>query len=382
MRARSLAAKLLLRCALVLLALALITLPPSIGLLSTGERPAPYLQFPLTPHSLALPGFSWPIFGGYALAIGLTLAPFLIRLASGPPSTYRASRSRSFPWWGWLGAGLLLAAWMLAWNAIPTAPSIRRHTFTGLWLGFIVLASAMTLRRCGHCLLTDAPGRLLALFPASAVFWWLFEYLNQYIGNWHYVQLNASSPGMVDLFSSLPFSTVLPAVITTRDLLATFPGLSRGLDQWWQPPRPSRLLALPALGLAMAALAMMAVYPSWFFPVIWLAPLIVITAVQILAGERSLLTPLAQGDWAVPWLAALAGLVCGFFWELWNWQSLARWSYSLAYVDRFHVFAMPLLGYSGYLPFGMTCVAAAQLFTGMDATPFVVKPAYDGDRSR
>jgi hypothetical protein len=124
----------------------------------------------------------------------------------------------------------------------------------------------------------------------------------------------------------------------------------------------------------MAALGLMAVYPDWLYSVVWLGPLIVITALQALAGERSLLTPLAQGDWAVPWLAALAGLTCGFFWELWNWQSLARWSYSVAYVDRFHVFAMPLLGYGGYLPFGLTCVAAARLLTGMDAAPFAVKP--------
>jgi hypothetical protein len=52
---------------------------------------------------------------------------------------------------------------------------------------------------------------------------------------------------------------------------------------------------------------------------------------------------------------ALAALVCGFFWELWNFGSLARWHYSIPYVQRFHVFEMPLLGYAGYLPFGVTC---------------------------
>ena len=55
----------------------------------------------------------------------------------------------------------------------------------------------------------------------------------------------------------------------------------------------------------------------------------------------------------------LAGLVCGFFWELWNICSLAKWIYSVPFVDRFHVFEMPLLGYAGYLPFGIECAAAA-----------------------
>lgn len=359
---------------MALLALFLIMAPPSLGQLAIGEG----VSTPWTPapkaHTLAHAGFSWPVFWAYAFAIVLVLAPFLFRLAFGAPSHYRAQRTLTFPWWGWIGTGLLLAAWVLAWGGIPVDPSVRRHSFIGLWLGYIVVVNALTRQRAGCCLLTDAPWRLLLLFPASAAFWWMFEYLNQFIGNWHYHQVREAISTTAVVLSSLPFSTVLPAVVSTRDLLATFPRLSRGLDCWWRPPRPRRLYMVLALLLAMAALGLMAVYPDWLYSVVWLGPLIVITALQFLTGERSLLTPLAHGDWAVPWLAALAGLACGFFWELWNWQSLARWSYSIAYVDRFHVFAMPLLGYGGYLPFGLTCIAAARLLTGMDVTPFAIKP--------
>ena len=55
----------------------------------------------------------------------------------------------------------------------------------------------------------------------------------------------------------------------------------------------------------------------------------------------------------------LAGLACGFFWEMWNMWSLAKWVYSVPFVDRFHLFEMPALGYAGYLPFGIECAAAA-----------------------
>jgi len=49
------------------------------------------------------------------------------------------------------------------------------------------------------------------------------------------------------------------------------------------------------------------------------------------------------------------------FWELWNWGSLAKWTYSVPYVQRFQLFEMPLLGYAGYLPFGLECALVMDL---------------------
>ena len=49
---------------------------------------------------------------------------------------------------------------------------------------------------------------------------------------------------------------------------------------------------------------------------------------------------------------AVAALVCGFFWEMWNYWSLPKWHYSVPYVGRWHVFEMSAVGYTGYLPFG------------------------------
>jgi len=61
------------------------------------------------------------------------------------------------------------------------------------------------------------------------------------------------------------------------------------------------------------------------------------------------------------WLPAMAGLICGFFWELWNSQSLAHWVYTVPFVHDFKIFEMPILGYAGYLPFGLECVVVASL---------------------
>ena len=61
------------------------------------------------------------------------------------------------------------------------------------------------------------------------------------------------------------------------------------------------------------------------------------------------------GDWTPVLSLALAALVCGFFWELWNAFSSPRWAYAVPYVDRFRLFALPAVGYAGYLPFGPVC---------------------------
>ena len=60
--------------------------------------------------------------------------------------------------------------------------------------------------------------------------------------------------------------------------------------------------------------------------------------------------------------SGLAGLFNGLFWELWNWGSAHPanpvtnpnlWAYHVPWVDAFHIGEMPILGFAGYLPFGV-----------------------------
>ena len=45
--------------------------------------------------------------------------------------------------------------------------------------------------------------------------------------------------------------------------------------------------------------------------------------------------------------------------RLLHYLLLAKWIYAVPYVHRFQVWEMPLLGFGGYLPFGMECAAVA-----------------------
>jgi hypothetical protein len=58
---------------------------------------------------------------------------------------------------------------------------------------------------------------------------------------------------------------------------------------------------------------------------------------------------------------AMAALFCGWFWEMWNYYSLAKWEYAIPFVHRYEIFEMPILGYAGYLPFGLECAVLVDM---------------------
>jgi len=45
-----------------------------------------------------------------------------------------------------------------------------------------------------------------------------------------------------------------------------------------------------------------------------------------------------------------------------NGHILTKRIYSIPYVDRFHLFEMPMLGYVGYLPFSVECALITEAF--------------------
>jgi hypothetical protein len=272
--------------------------------------------------------------------------------------------------WGWAALAWVAASWVLAWTRFPWFEAFQQHTFTPLWLGYIGVVNALTVQRAGSCLLTREPARFAALFALSALFWWFFEYLNRYVANWRYTGIADFDALEYTLFATLAFFTVLPAVTSTAEWLGTFPRLDAAFSQWREGliSRP-KLVAGGVLILTTVSLAALGVVCEFVFPLVWISPVLVIICLQVLGGRPTVLAPLVRGDWRVIVRFSAAALVCGFFWEMWNFGSLARWEYSIPHVDRFRIFEMPLLGYAGYLPFGIECAAIAALVLKRNTSP-------------
>lgn len=330
---------------------------PLFGVWIADKPVVAHLGFPVIPVRAEAPPFSWPALTIVGVLVAVFISPFVFRVIKSK-RWHKPSKDLSvhFPKWGWLSLVLVAVSWVLAWSRFSWFESLQQHTFLPLWLGYIFVVNALTYRQTGQCMLVDRKGHLLTLGLLSSVFWWSFEYLNRFTQNWYYLEISEFGDWQYSFLATVQFSVVLPAVLSTAELLATMPRLTAGLDNFIKLSDTPRLwFGGILLACGWFSFVILALWPKLLFGFVWLAPLLTLAGLQGLAGPKGLFAEMVTGDWRRPWLLALAGLTCGVFWEMWNVKSLAHWEYSVPYVQGFQIFEMPLIGYAGYIPFGIVC---------------------------
>ncbi|MCF8109935.1 MAG: hypothetical protein K9J85_00450 [Desulfobacteraceae bacterium] len=343
-----------------ILLIMLLGLPLAGVWIFTDRRLSVYFDFPPKFGLVGHAPFSWPVFTGLAILILVCLAPFAVRGIRffKQEQSRQGGYAEAFPVWGWAGILICAAAWFLDWTRFEWFAGFQAYPFPFMWLGYILVVNAFCCKRTGACLMRRKPAFFLLLFPASAVFWWFFEYLNRFVGNWYYVGVEMPGPAQYIVYATVCFSTVLPAVWSTAELLESFSFFKKAYRNFFvvRPGNP-RLVASALLGIGAVGLFFLGIFPNFLFPLLWVSPLLIIVCFQVIDGRRHIFSPVRHGDWSRLLCFAAAALVCGFFWEMWNFYSMARWEYSVPFVHGFQIFEMPLLGYAGYLPFGLECAA-------------------------
>lgn len=330
---------------------------PLAGVYRAGLPLDRYLEFPPETQYVVKAPFSSAAFSVFiVLIIGVT-TPLIVFFLKNIHLKKQSRPDNRFPLWGWVGCGLLVFFWIHAWTRFPWFAPLQEHSYVPIWYSFIVVINALTYKRTGRCMLTHQKRLFYALFPCSALFWWFFEYLNRFVQNWYYTGVEHTAM-VYFILASLAFSTVLPAVLGIRDLLLTFFEIRFEVDSSLIPGRRTAVTAATAvLILSATCLFLIGIYPDYLFPMLWVSPLLVITCLRILFGKEHILqlnNPLMLNRFFASMPAAL---ISGFFWEMWNYFSLVKWVYDIPFVDRFEIFEMPILGYAGYLPFGLECLA-------------------------
>jgi hypothetical protein len=193
--------------------------------------------------------------------------------------------------------------------------------------------------------------------------WWIFEMFNVRTQNWIYLGVEAFSPLAYAFWTTLSFSTVIPAVFGSAELFASFDfvkrlkrGLVIGTDH-------RTTLIFFVIGWIM--LAALWVWPKTFFPFLWLSLYFILEPVNIWLGNRSLAEWTQHGDWRPVISLWLGALLTAFLWEMWNYYSYPKWIYQVPWGNWLHLFEMPLLGYGGYLPFALELYALYHFISGL-----------------
>jgi len=261
---------------------------------------------------------------------------------------------------GWIGILLIIIFWFLNWFL----PGLRTQWgFFPLWLGYCLTTDALVLKRKGSSLLIRSPQKYLGLFVISAPSWWLFELFNSHLQNWQYLGKENFTTIEYALFETLSFSTVIPAVFATAKLVSTFEWMTRLKIPISIKPRPLTLLTFFSLGIFL--LISILKWPDVFYPFVWIALFFLIEPINFKSGFPSLLNFTTNRNWEPIISLAVGGLICGFFWEMWNIYSYPKWIYHLPHINAPKLFEMSLPGYIGYIPFTLELFSLTSLIFGL-----------------
>jgi len=251
---------------------------------------------------------------------------------------------------------LLAIFWPLNW----CLPGMRTaYLFFPLWLGYILVVDGLVLNRAGTSLWTRSRLDFALLFGVSAPVWWLFEIINRRTANWQYLGSDTLTGFQYVLLCSISFSTVMPAVFETAELARTFRWVERFANGPRLPATPGITLGLFLCGATMLTLTLL--WPKYCYPFVWSSLVLLLEPLNSWLGRSQLMPQLERGDWRPVISLSTGALICGFFWEMWNYYSLPKWIYHTPGAQFLHVFEMPLLGYGGYVPFALELYALKAL---------------------
>jgi len=275
---------------------------------------------------------------------------------------YRSQRRGArIPTQAYVGAALVFGGQLLTqMGFVPVATF-----FTPIaWTGYILWIDGAIYSLRGRSLLRNAPVEFVWLAIASVPLWLIFEAYNLRLHNWIYVGL-PDSWWLRQIGYGWAFATIWPGIFETAMLLRALDWCSPDLAPAETPlsdtrPLPRRTTVTASLAGLLMITAPLAVAPAvgaYLFGLVWLGFIFLLEPINRLTGRASLWRDFRRGDSSRLRALLWAGIICGIFWEFWNWLAAARWFYTFPILRDWKIFAMPLPGYLGFPAFAVECFA-------------------------
>lgn len=242
-------------------------------------------------------------------------------------------------WYGYLGLTLIV---LVGLNLYFQLEPFASWYIPIAWYGYIFLIDSIIFKIKGSSIMSN-PKSFLLMLIISIPSWSIYEIYNLITQNWIY---NEYWTLIIHLFD---FTTILPALMETKDLFLALEFFKdKKLKKAFKLSNNNLKLIILA-GLIIALIPIL--IPKYSFFMIWFAAFLILDPINYLRKKESLFSDLSKKKLERFFCLSAAGLVCGFIWEFWNYFALPKWFYNIPFVDFWHVFEMPLLGYLGYIPF-------------------------------
>jgi len=253
---------------------------------------------------------------------------------------------REFRVWGWAGLGIILLAELLLFRGVGWVATFLTPI---AWTGYLLVIDAAVWSLRGESRLAGSPRHFLSLAFWSVPLWLIFEAYNLRMENWSYVGLPENLL-VRSIGYAWSFATIWPAILETADLieaLAIFPAREKPRATL----RPATLFSIFILGLLFVTVPVLVPAPSgqYLFGLVWVGFALLLDPLNYWLRGRSLLREFETGQ------RSTLGLICGIFWEFWNYWAAAKWVYVFPILQGWKIFEMPLPGYLGFLPFAVEC---------------------------
>lgn len=340
-----------------------------------------FLEFP--PQDCLIPKapYSWCIYlllflGGCAFFFVLLIFPCCFPPAANAQAWFhvnfakriykqkneRETTGGSFPLWAVIGFPMWFFFWWAQWAQPAWFGDWIHFTFVPLWVGFILSLDSIVYFRQGHSMLSKNAAAVAHVFILSGVGWLYFEFMGYFTQNWYYPINKVWSEKGYIVWYLLCYMTIFPALFEWADLLHTFKyfrvswsnGPKINLPRWFQVI----VLAICGYGCYMSAKSP---YASLWFAFAWLSPAFFAGFGLTLVKYPNPFSIISYGDYGSLVIYGMSGLFNGLCWEIWNSRSLpsnpSYWKYDIPYLNAWHIGEMPLVGFLGYIPFGVCCWA-------------------------
>jgi hypothetical protein len=285
---------------------------------------------------------------------------------------YFRARRRPFPAHGWLGIFALAACEYLMFHGVEPVATY----FSPLaWTSYILIADAAVYAISGHSRLREEPRGLLKMAALSIPLWLIFEAYNLRLANWAYVGL---PQGRIERWFGYgwSFATITPGIFMTAALIESF--------GWFKDESPrlrfGRAAETASVVVGTAFLVVPLLIPksaaAYLFGLVWLGFLFLLEPINYRLSLPSLEGDLARGRRGRLYSFLIAGWVCGWLWEFWNYWAHAGWIYTFPIGQQWKIFQMPAPGYLAFPVFALECFAMYVTAGWVSSRKYVAEKKY------